>query len=108
VGSNPRNVYEHSLALTNTNVPLTEDRDWHPVVDAGFQPTDHAPGSPAKIEVMQRRLSDGYPLFHQLDRQSYEGYDCNTIGAMPCPQGVGGVASEFSETLNKMENRDDE
>lgn len=105
--SKPKNVYEHSLALTNTNVPLTEEKDWHPIIDSGFTPTDHAPGSPAKINEMQMRLEKGYPLFHQLDRQTYEGYDCNQVGAMPCPQGVGGIASKFSETLNKMENEDE-
>ena len=103
----PKNVYEHSLALTNTNVPLTAEKDWNPIIDSGFQPTDHAPGSPAKIQVLQQRLESGYPLFHQLDRQTYEGYDCNSTGAMPCGQGSGGIASDFSSTLNQLENEDE-
>lgn len=39
----------------------------------GFLPTDAAPGSPEKIEVLAMRLELGLPLYHPDDREDREG-----------------------------------
>jgi tRNA pseudouridine-54 N-methylase len=41
--------------------------NFEPVVTPDFQPTDEAPGSPEKIDVLCRRLEQGFPLFHEDD-----------------------------------------
>lgn len=39
----------------------------------GFEPTDAPAGSPDKIEVLRRRVEEGYPLWHPSDRIDYSG-----------------------------------
>jgi hypothetical protein len=86
---NYNNVYEHSLALTNTNIPLTADRDWNPKIDSGFKPTRYAPGSQGKIDVMVDRLEKGYPIFHEDDSDRFNADEMCSVDEMPIRFTVG-------------------
>jgi hypothetical protein len=66
------------------NVFEAIDKDGHdenfvPVVGGDFSPTDAAPGSNEKIELLRQRIAKGAPLWHKEDRNDYVGL----IGAIP-------------------------
>lgn len=46
--------------------------DFQPT-DLGFLPTNTAPGSAEKIEILRRRVELGQPLWHALDRFDLSG-----------------------------------
>lgn len=49
------------------------DEDFHPRADGRDLPTDAPPGSQEKIDVMRRRVEQGYNLWHKDDRVDYTG-----------------------------------
>ena len=38
-----------------------------------FTPTDLAPGTPEKLELLRKRAESNLPLFHRDDKQDYSG-----------------------------------
>lgn len=54
------------------------DEGFEPRVTNDYCPTDAAPGSRAKVEVLAQRLLDGFPLWHPEDRESYSGLTGST------------------------------
>lgn len=54
------------------------DEGFVPQVTDRFCPTDAAPGSRAKVEVLAQRLRDGFPLWHPEDRTTYSGLTGST------------------------------
>ena len=63
-------VYDH-LRL------LKHDEDFEPHVSPGFVPTAHLVGSTERVMVYQRRVEQGYPIFHPGDTTEHAnpGYD---------------------------------
>jgi hypothetical protein len=55
------------------------DENFFPQATRAFVPTDAAPGSNEKIELLRARISMGLPLWHDEDRVDYAGL----IGAIP-------------------------
>jgi hypothetical protein len=55
------------------------DENFLPNSSGDFRPTDAAPGSNEKIELLRKRIAMGVPLWHQEDRHDYAGL----IGAIP-------------------------
>lgn len=43
--------------------------------DATFEQTTALPGTGAKLEVLAKRLRQGYPLWHPADRRTYRDDD---------------------------------
>ena len=48
--------------------------DFEPVDRAcdGYLPTDAMPGTVAKLDILARRIREGLPLWHPLDRSDLE------------------------------------
>ena len=44
-----------------------------------FEPTDAAPGSPEKLDLLCRRVEHGLPLWHPSDRIDYAGMTGNEL-----------------------------
>jgi hypothetical protein len=55
------------------------DENFVPSDGSDFSPTDAAPGSNEKIELLRKRIAMGRPLWHDGDRGDYVGL----IGAIP-------------------------
>jgi hypothetical protein len=55
------------------------DENFLPNPSDDFVPTDAAPGSDEKIELLRKRITMGVPLWHQEDRGDYAGL----IGVIP-------------------------
>jgi hypothetical protein len=55
------------------------DENFLPSPSEAFTPTDAAPGSNEKIELLRMRIAMGLPLWHQEDRGDY----ADLIGAIP-------------------------
>jgi hypothetical protein len=55
------------------------DEHFHPRHTADFLPTDAAPGSPEKLAFLRRRVTLGFPLWHESDRRDYR----DLTGAVP-------------------------
>lgn len=49
------------------------DEDFSPDTAEDFRCTNAPAGSPAKIEVLRRRIELGLPLWHEEDRVDYSG-----------------------------------
>lgn len=61
-----RNVFEAILKYGH-------DEDFAPEESNEFAPTNAPAGSPAKIEVLRKRVEMGQPLWHNEDRIDYTG-----------------------------------
>ena len=59
-----RNVFE---AITRDG----HDEFYRPKRTPEFAPTDAAPGSQEKLDLLRRRVTMGLPLWHDLDRRDY-------------------------------------
>jgi hypothetical protein len=55
------------------------DENYMPTVSSEFDPTDAAPGSQEKIQLLRHRIANGLPLWHAADRSDYAGL----VGAIP-------------------------
>lgn len=50
------------------------DEDFNPTESVSdFRATNAPAGSPAKIEILRRRIEQGLPLWHNEDRVDYSG-----------------------------------
>ena len=49
------------------------DEDFNPSEGNDFRGTNAPAGSPAKIEILRRRIELGLPLWHNEDRVDYSG-----------------------------------
>lgn len=58
---------EHRVARLN----YLSHNHYEPVKDG--TPTDAAPGTAEKVELIAKRLRNGEPLFHEDDRDDYDG-----------------------------------
>jgi len=61
------------LNVFDTIQEIGHDKDFAPIANDQFVPTDAPAGSPEKLEVLARRLRDGMPLWHREDRDDYSG-----------------------------------
>jgi hypothetical protein len=55
------------------------DENFFPKTSQEFSPSDAAPGSDEKIELLRQRIAMGLPLWHEKDRGDYAGL----VGAIP-------------------------
>jgi hypothetical protein len=63
----PRTVREAFLLVGH-------DEDFEPQVTKDFHPTDAPAGSPEKVEILRKRVDLGQPLWHEGDRDGYDGF----------------------------------
>ncbi len=61
-----RNVFEAILKYGH-------DEDFRPEESNDFEATDAPAGSSKKIDMLRRRVEQGYPLWHNEDRSDYSG-----------------------------------
>ncbi|MFV1966452.1 MAG: hypothetical protein ACC628_13595 [Pirellulaceae bacterium] len=55
------------------------DENFLPSLSDEFTPTDAAPGSDQKIDLLRQRIAMGLPLWHDEDRGDY----ADLVGAIP-------------------------
>lgn len=61
------------LLFYGTDKDMSPDKNVERGITAAPEPTDHAPGSPGKLEELRRRVECGQPMWLAEDRDHCEG-----------------------------------